>query len=82
MSKNNWLQFAGLLNTCIYELNHENCPFNKYRKMDHYQRMDLLLSISDKQAGNMMKCCLHQQDECSAIIMQKEPSGWGVAIAG
>jgi hypothetical protein len=81
MSTNAWLQFAGLLNDCIYQLEHENCPFNKYRKMDHYQRMDFLLSISDKQATAMMNSCLRKQGECSALVFQKEPSGWGIALA-
>jgi hypothetical protein len=82
MSKQFWLQFAGLLNGCIYQLNHQNCPFNEYRSMDHYQRMEFLLSVSYEKANMMMGNCLCKQKECTPLMFQKEPSGWGVAIAG
>ena len=81
MSKHNWLKFAGLLNDCIYQLDHKNCPFNRYRSMDQYQRMDFLLSISDGHANKLMNHCLHQQEECTPVIYQKQASNWQVAAA-
>ncbi len=80
MSKNNWLKFAGLLNDCIYQLDHKTCPFNQYRKMDQFQRMEFLLSVGDEQAKKMMNRCVNQHSECSPIIFQKQETVGRFAI--
>jgi hypothetical protein len=80
MSKHNWLKFAGLLNSCIYRLDHKSCPFKQYRKMDQYQRMEFLLSVGTEKANKMMNSCQCRQKECSPIVFQKQNSGKRLAI--
>lgn len=80
MTEHKWLKLAGLLNKCIYSKDHKNCPYSKYRKMDHYQRLEALLSISNEQAGKMMKTCLSQQNECEPILLPKKEASWEISV--
>ena len=81
MSKQTWLKFAGLLNDCIYQRDHDNCPFNQYRSRDQVQRTEFLLTVDNQKVTRLMNKCLSQKTNCNPIIYQKQVSNWGVAMA-
>ena len=72
MTEAKWLNFAGYLNICIHELDHPECPFKCYRNMDQYQRLELLLSIHEDKANQIMSCCQNQRTDCSRPIIHKQ----------
>ena len=64
MTEHKWLNFAGFLNNCIYGLDNKDCPFQKYQKLDQFQKLEYLLNISEKDAGIMIKCCKNYRNDC------------------
>lgn len=81
MTEDKWLKFAGFLNSCIYKLNHEDCPFMKFRNMDQYQRLEMMLTIAEHEAEEMMSKCVLKHEECKPIIFKEQETGWGMAVA-
>ena len=80
MTNHKWIDFAGFMNGCIHQLDHPHCPFKKYAQMDHYQRLEFLLTVSDNQANTMMKSCLKHHNECKPILVQKQESSWDLSL--
>ena len=76
-----WLNFAGLLHTCIYNREHEECPYGQVRKMDQVEKLEKLLSIKNAEAKQMLAKCNCLRNQCQpklafslenlAIINQK-----------
>lgn len=81
MTEDKWLNFAGFLTTCMHDLEHPECPFNQYRCLDQYQRLEFLMKISESEATKMMTECLCNQSECSPIHFVRQNETWGVAVA-
>jgi len=81
MTEHKWLKFAGFLNECIFGLNHEACPYKKYRSMDQYQRLEHLILISEKEAEAMMSVCQRHQQECTPPMIQHLDNSWVVGVA-
>lgn len=65
MTENKWLNFAGFLNNCMFELENRNCPFLKYQQLDQYQRLEHLIDMGEKEASNMINCCKQNQESCT-----------------
>ena len=80
MTNNKWLSFAGLLNGCIYQLDHPDCPFKECMEMDQYQRLKFLLTISDSEADKMMKSCLMYHKNCKPILIEKQETTWDLSL--
>ena len=80
MTENKWLDFAGFLNGCMYKLEHYDCPYRKFVQMDQYQRLELLLTISDEEANSMMSNCIKHQTECIPIMIHKHESNWNLSL--
>ena len=80
MTNHKWIDFAGFLNGCIHQLEHERCPFKMYSQMDQYQRLEFLLTVSDKQADMMMRSCLKYHIECKPVLAQKQESSWDLSL--
>lgn len=81
MTEYKWLKFAGFLNECTYGLNHENCPFKKFRGLDKYQRIEHLVKVKETEAENMMNICTRNQVECAPIVFMNQVSEWSLAMS-
>jgi hypothetical protein len=68
MTDNKWYQFSGFMQECIYQLDHPECPFHKFRYKDQYERLEQLISISDRQAETIVNKCRTFQCECKPIL--------------
>lgn len=79
MTNQKWIDFAGFLNGCIYQLEHEHCPFKKYAQMDHFQKLEVLLTIDEQTANHMVNCCRKLQSGCLSTIIHLKKSKWEVA---
>lgn len=80
MTNHDWINFAGFLNGCIHQLEHEHCPFKKYMQMDQHQRLEFLLAVSDLKANAMIKSCLIHQEVCKPIVVNKRESSWDLSL--
>jgi len=80
MTEAKWLNFAGYLNNCIRELDHPECPFKHYRNMDQYQRLEILLSMHEEKANQIMNYCQNKRTGCVRPILQKEVTGRRMAV--
>ena len=79
MTNHKWIDFASFLNGCIYQLEHDNCPFKKYAHLDHLQKLEVLLKIDEQTANQMIKCCREIQSNCLSTIIHLEKLKWDVA---
>jgi len=79
MTENKWLDFAGFLNGCMYKLEHDDFPYKNYRKMDQYQRLEFLLTISDKEADQIINSCSKLILHCNSAVIHLEKSKCEVA---
>jgi len=64
MTETKWLDFAGFLNGCKFGLENNACPYFKFHQFDQYQKLELLLYVSEKEAVEMMQCCNNQKQNC------------------
>ena len=64
MTETRWLDFAGFLNGCIFGLENNDCPFNKFHQLDQYQKLESLLNISERKATGMINCCEQHKENC------------------
>lgn len=81
MTESKWLNFAGLLNSCVHDMHHANCPFKEYRSMDQYQRLEFLIAIDEAEASKMMNSCLCHEQLSPSLSFQQEESRWSMAVA-
>ncbi len=79
MTENKWLDFAGFLNGCRHKLEHDDCPYKKYAQMDQYQRLEIMLTISDEQADQMINSCSKLMIHCNSTVIYLEKSKCEVA---
>lgn len=59
-----WLDFAGLMHQCIYNLELAECPYNQIRKMDQLVKLEKLLTITNEEAKLMQKQCNCLRSQC------------------
>lgn len=57
MTELKWINFSGLMRQCLYNCDHQVCPFNEYRQMDHIQQFQSLLVISETKSEDMLNRC-------------------------
>ena len=81
MTEFKWLNFAGFLNECTYGLDHENCPYKKYRGMDQYQRLEQLIKFDAEDAEQMMRSCNQVRSDCSPLIYEQPSKSWSLEVA-
>lgn len=63
-----WLEFAGLLNICIYNREHAACPYNQFRRMDQVEKLEKLLTIKYSEAKSMQTQCNCLKSHCQKKI--------------
>jgi len=69
MTDNKWYQFSGFMQECIYQLDHPECPYQKFRNKDQYERLEQLINICDQQAESIMNKCRAFQCECKPLLI-------------
>ena len=63
-------------NKCVID---DDCPYKKYAQMDQYQRLEIMLTISDEQAIQMINSCSKLMIHCNSTVIHLEKSKWEVA---
>jgi|GEM_PF-6242169 len=69
MTEIKWLNFSGLMRRCIYDCQHEACPFNEFRKMDQIQQFLSLEQMSEKQGEQLLSHC--EQFRVGSLMLEK-----------
>lgn len=76
MTELKWLNFSGLMRSCLYNCTQRECPFNKFRKMDFIQQIQSLDKISESKGNQLLADCrrFRLQDYIQEI-QQSKPIG-------
>jgi hypothetical protein len=64
MTEHKWLDFSRFLNGCKFGLENNACPYLKFHQFDQYQKLELLLHVTEKEAVEIMHCCHNHRANC------------------
>ena len=81
MTEHKWLKLAGFLSSCTYGLQHADCPFKKFRDLDQYQRLELLIKMQDAEAEALINGCNKQKISCTPLVFSQQRESWSMAVA-